>query len=280
MSDEKTCFVVSPLGDEESETREDADEVLEYIIEPVLEDFDYSVTRSDKMSKSGRITVQVFDAIATSDLVIGDLTGLNPNVMYEMGVRLSLGSPFIQLAEKGQELPFDTSDFRTIFYQTDDLGAAEDAKDQLREQVQKIENEGDEWDHGIPVDALSKGKKAGKGASPDENRKLLMLIKSTLSDISESIEETNEFAFWAASNSKELLDRKEVEREARREEQMMSMMGEIMGNAMQNPEALKALSEFDQNDGGKPESNNDGPDGLEEAMEEMQDAITGGDSDE
>jgi len=279
MSDQKDCFVVSPIGDEDSEVRENADEVLDYIIRPVLEEFDYSVTRADKISKSGRITVQVFDELATSDLVIGDLTGLNPNVMYEMGVRLSLGTPFIQLAKEEQDLPFDTSDFRTIFYRTDDLGKAEDAKEQLKQQVEDIENEAEDWDHGIPVDAFSRGQETKNTPHPDGNRKLLMSIKSTLSDILELVKENGEYALFAANASNQILENKEMEREARREEQMMNMMGEIMGSAMQNPEALETLAKFDQ-DNEQSDASNDGMTGLEKAVRKASEEFDMGQSDE
>lgn len=46
----KTCFIITPIGKEGTEIRKNADEVLEYIINPVCESFGYSVVRADKMS--------------------------------------------------------------------------------------------------------------------------------------------------------------------------------------------------------------------------------------
>ena len=46
----KTCFIITPIGKEGTEIRKNADEVLEYIINPVCDSFGYSVVRADKMS--------------------------------------------------------------------------------------------------------------------------------------------------------------------------------------------------------------------------------------
>lgn len=41
--------------------------------------------RSDEIAKPGRITDQIIDSIRNADAIIADLTGNNPNVMYELG---------------------------------------------------------------------------------------------------------------------------------------------------------------------------------------------------
>jgi hypothetical protein len=46
MPDNKLCFVVGPVGDAGSETRNHADLLLEFIIKPVMDQFpDYVVRR-------------------------------------------------------------------------------------------------------------------------------------------------------------------------------------------------------------------------------------------
>ena len=40
---DKVCFMITPIGKEGSEVRKNADEVMEYIISPVCQDFGYSV---------------------------------------------------------------------------------------------------------------------------------------------------------------------------------------------------------------------------------------------
>ena len=75
----KTCFVICPIGEEDSEVRKRSDEVLNYIIRPAVEKFGYSAIRSDEIDKSGNITVHIISEIANADLAIADLTNQNPN---------------------------------------------------------------------------------------------------------------------------------------------------------------------------------------------------------
>ncbi|MGV1990051.1 hypothetical protein ACQZ5N_25875 [Agrobacterium sp. 22-221-1] len=112
----KTCFVVGPIGDDESEDRIHADWLLEDIIEPVFDQHfpEFLVTRADKISNPGQITSQVITALLESDLVIADLTTLNPNAFYEIGIRHTVQKPIIHMHLEGQRIPFDIAPFRSV----------------------------------------------------------------------------------------------------------------------------------------------------------------------
>ena len=57
--------------------------------------------------------------IYENDVVICDVSGLNPNVMLETGLRLSTKRPTIIVTDKIQKPPFDISNFAYIDYQKD-----------------------------------------------------------------------------------------------------------------------------------------------------------------
>jgi len=59
VSGEKSCFVIAPIGGEESETRKRSDLVLECIIKPAAEKCGYKAVRADEISESGIITTQI-----------------------------------------------------------------------------------------------------------------------------------------------------------------------------------------------------------------------------
>jgi hypothetical protein len=93
MPGDKLCFVVGPIGDEGSEIRNHADWLLNGIIQPVLAGFpEFRVKRADQDARPGLIDVHMINDILDAELVIADLSFLNPNVFYEISIRHMLKS--------------------------------------------------------------------------------------------------------------------------------------------------------------------------------------------
>lgn len=140
----KTCFIVTPIGNDETNTRRATEGLIRSVIRPVLEAMDFEVSVAHHLDDAGSITTQVIEHILYNDLVIANLTELNPNVMYELAVRHCTKKPTIVLAEKGTSLPFDITTERTIFYQND-MHGAEDLKPKLKKAVASaiVETESD-----------------------------------------------------------------------------------------------------------------------------------------
>jgi len=151
----KSCFVISPIGAEDSQTRRDADEVLEYIIKPVLAECGYETIRADNITETGLISQQIIQRIIQSDLVIADLSGGNPNVFYELAIRHAARKPFIQIIRDGENLPFDISHQRTVFYKTDSIGAGEQAKTRILALLKSTEENPNEIESPIDVALIS-----------------------------------------------------------------------------------------------------------------------------
>lgn len=131
--------MITPIGKDGSDIRKNADEVLEYIINPICEKYGYSVVRADKMSNSGLITKAIIEQIISADLVIADLTGSNPNVFYELAIRHSYRKPAIQIIKGAMEIPFDVANMRTISYDTT-LSGADVAKKDIEAMLKSIED--------------------------------------------------------------------------------------------------------------------------------------------
>ncbi len=77
--------------------------------------------RADDITEPGRITDQIISAIERSDLLIADITGSNPNVLFELGYADALNKPIIVLNQDVAATPFDIKDWRQIIYTPNDL---------------------------------------------------------------------------------------------------------------------------------------------------------------
>jgi len=140
----RECFVIMPIGSG------DAYQVYrnryEHIIEPAVEGLrinDEQVFRSvraDFVTKTGSITRDLLGRLYRSDVVIADLTDLNPNVFYELGVRHALRAGTILIALKGTKVPFDVGDLRVIPYE-DRIGGEREVIPQLQEMLRSLLSE-------------------------------------------------------------------------------------------------------------------------------------------
>jgi hypothetical protein len=132
------CFVVGPIGDDGSDIRIRSDQVLRHVVQPVTEDKGYEVVRGDELGVPGSITAQTLQEIATADLVIADLSGHNPNVFYELALRHALNRPVIQMIARGERIPFDVGQTRTIQFNYQDLDDVERCKQELEKQIDNV----------------------------------------------------------------------------------------------------------------------------------------------
>ena len=138
-----TCFVIAPLGDKPSETRKRTNGLLDEAIRPVVEHkLGLEVVAPHEIAEAGSITRQVIQRLLDAELVVADLTDLNPNVMYEMAVRHAKGRPVVPIAQEGTALPFDITTERTLFYEESFHGLNE-LKPKLEDAVRAALSDGE-----------------------------------------------------------------------------------------------------------------------------------------
>lgn len=138
----KKCFVISPIGEEGSEIRKAANDLYDLIIEPAFEKFDFIINRGDKSVNTLTITEDIISQIENSELCIIDLTGRNPNVFYECGLRHGTGKPFILIRKKGEVIPFDLSHMRVVDYDLSDARKTRESVESLRKFINEYESIG------------------------------------------------------------------------------------------------------------------------------------------
>ncbi len=166
MKTKKQCFIIGPIGDPESDTRKRSDKIFHHILDPVLQECGYSAKRADHIQKPGIITNQIFERIFADDLVIADLTGNNPNVFYELGVRHATQKPCVQIVDIGNKIPFDVSFMRTIIFDVTDLDSVVKTKKDLIEQIKFVEQENVQIDN--PVSNVLRIYNLGLSTNPEQ----------------------------------------------------------------------------------------------------------------
>lgn len=111
----KTCYIIGPIGGPDSDERKWADFVKNQVIEPVVTECGYEAPqRSDTDLSQALIMKGIIEQMFNADLVIADLTFLNANAFYELGIRHCAQKPVIHLLRKNESPAFDVKDHRVI----------------------------------------------------------------------------------------------------------------------------------------------------------------------
>lgn len=104
-----TVFVIMPFDDY-------FQPVYDQLIDAPLTELGLHVTRGDTNLNAQNILRDVVTGIATADLVVADLTRLNPNVLYELGIAHGLNKKTILISQTLDDIPFDLKSYRFVHY--------------------------------------------------------------------------------------------------------------------------------------------------------------------
>lgn len=108
----KRCFVIQGFGKKQDYVQGkmfDLDASYE-VIKEAIEEAGFECYRADELRRSGMIDHVMYGELLSADLVIADLTTLNFNAAYELGVRLALRPrATLVVGEQGMNFPFDVN---------------------------------------------------------------------------------------------------------------------------------------------------------------------------
>jgi hypothetical protein len=162
------CFVIGPISNDGSPARKHSDLLLHSVIKHVLEadGFGYKVKRADEDADPGMIGDRVISDIIHAELVVADLTDLNPNAFYELGIRHSTEKPTIHIAKAGTVLPFDNAAHRTIFVDLTDWESTQAGRSRLAAFASAIKEPGHKVSN--PITQANASFKMRQSADPQE----------------------------------------------------------------------------------------------------------------
>ena len=148
MSIQKICYVIMPFSP--TKRIKNWDSVYQNLFKPVIEEskFGYKCERSE--IRNGAFTKDIVQNLKTAYLVLADITDLNPNVMWELGVRHTLSQRTIMVAREDaiDEIPSDVRGYGVIAYPSDITGFKK-FKEELTKVLEKIEKEPNRGDNPV-----------------------------------------------------------------------------------------------------------------------------------
>lgn len=166
METVKHCFVIGPMNEKHMPF---LNWLAQEIIRPILEPHGFTVSTPD-IPETGNIMYHVIRSCDRAQLVVADITGNNPNVLYELAVLDAMGRPCIPVKikmgasqEEKQEdrMPFDRAQYRFVVIDRNKPNEAAQLLKKLIEDVLKKHEAGDMFDNpltdyfGVPLSSFS-----------------------------------------------------------------------------------------------------------------------------
>jgi len=119
--DGKRCFVIMPFSERLSNRPKGFfDEVFESLIKPAAEASGFDVLTANK-DGSDVIQSTIINELMDADLVVADLTDHNPNVLFELGVRMAQEKPVAIIKTTDTGGIFDVDNMLRVFEYSSNL---------------------------------------------------------------------------------------------------------------------------------------------------------------
>jgi hypothetical protein len=113
---DRTAFVIMPFSEKGKQVRPTGffDEVLKSLVTPAGNAASFGVITA-RREDSDIIHHTIINRLLTADLVIADLTDHNPNVLFELGIRLAKEKPVVLIKSKDTGPIFDVDNMMRVY---------------------------------------------------------------------------------------------------------------------------------------------------------------------
>jgi nucleoside 2-deoxyribosyltransferase len=124
-----TAFVIMPFRERDKQHSGGFfSEVLQSLIAPAGRQAGFKVTTANRQG-SDVIQSTIVNDLLRADLVIADLTEHNPNVLFELGLRMAFDKPVALIRAKGTEPIFDVDNMLRVYDYDPNLWASSIERD-------------------------------------------------------------------------------------------------------------------------------------------------------
>ena len=107
---ENHCFYLGPFS-------EPFDTIYtDHVVKAVISE-DFTIERADEIFGTQPIIEDIWEGINSASIIVADVTGRNPNVMYEVGMAHTIGKPVVIITQKIDDVPFDLKHYRCLIYE-------------------------------------------------------------------------------------------------------------------------------------------------------------------
>lgn len=108
--DNNACFYLGPF-------REPFNTIYKDHVVPPFKRAGMTISRADEIFSTDVVIEDVWKGVISSAFIIADVSGRNPNVMYEIGMAHTVGRPVLMISQSSDDIPFDLRHRRCVIYE-------------------------------------------------------------------------------------------------------------------------------------------------------------------
>ena len=115
IEDHEYCFIIA------SRTGA-ARKLSEAVLRPAVEGAGFFAISADDVKLGEQLASAIWSAIKKADLILANISGSNPNVLYELGIAQGMGKRTIIVTDDYSNVPSDLSHMHIIRFQNSSEG--------------------------------------------------------------------------------------------------------------------------------------------------------------
>lgn len=110
------CFVIMPITDPDGYEKGHFKCIYEDIFQKACKNAGLNPIRADDVNSTNLIHLDIIEKLVVSKLAICDLSSLNPNVLFELGIRQAFDMPTVLVREEKTPSIFDIAPLKYFTY--------------------------------------------------------------------------------------------------------------------------------------------------------------------